>query len=32
MKCTIGSVCIKEELKEDKEWSCSCQQCSQEEK
>lgn len=29
---TIGSVCIKEQLKDDKEWTCACKKCSEEEK
>lgn len=29
---TIGSVCIKDELKNDKEHSCACKVCSEKEK
>lgn len=27
-KCTIGSVCIKDELKDDKTWDCACKECT----
>lgn len=30
-ECSIGSVCIKEELKNDKEYSCACKECEKEE-
>lgn len=26
-KDTIGSVCMAEELKDDKEWNCACKEC-----
>jgi hypothetical protein len=29
--CTIGSVCIKEELANDKIWTCACVKCEKEE-
>ena len=25
---TIGSVCMKQVLKDDKEWTCGCKKCS----